>query len=313
MNFKIILSFAVIYIVWGSTFTAIKWGLDTFPPFMLAGLRFFVAGIAFFIIAKGKGILEMNKKEISREMLIGILLTTANAGVCWSEQYLSSGVAALIVGAIPVMFMVVNWLSFEKKAPHISAIFGVLVGIFGIVLISTDGESSASSWMVVGALILANCSWVIGSLMIRTSDTKHAYFPRAAVQLISGSVFLFITSFLMGERSVPLSEVGLPGYASVAYLALIGTILAYTCYSYLLKNVRTEITSTYALVNPLVAMIFGVMFLNEPFTVKIAISTALILLSVVLVLYGNQMFQMARSKMVVRFKKLPDENLKKCG
>lgn len=313
MNFKIILSFTVIYIVWGSTFTAIKWGLDTFPPFMLAGLRFFVAGLAFFIIAKGKGILEMNRKEISREMLIGILLTTANAGVCWSEQYLSSGVAALIVGALPVMFMVINWLSFEKKAPHVSAIFGVLVGIFGIVLISMDGNSSASSWMVVGGLILANCSWVVGSLMIRTTDTKHAYFPRAAVQLVSGSVFLFMLSFLMGERSVPLSEVGLPGIASVAYLALAGTILAYTCYSYLLKNVRTEITSTYALVNPLVAMIFGVMFLNEPFTVKIAISTALILLSVVLVLYGNQMFQMARSKVVVRFKKLPDESLKKCG
>ena len=312
MNFKIILSFAVIYIVWGSTFTAIKWGLDTFPPFLLAGLRFFVAGLAFFILARGRGILAMTKKELSREAMIGILLTTANAGVCWSEQYLSSGVAALIVGAIPVMFMLVNSLGFEKKIPSLSAVFGVMVGIVGILLISSDNSGSSSNWWVVGGLILANCSWVIGSLMIRATVTTHAYFPRAAVQLISGSIFLFITSFLMGERSVPLSHVGFTGYASVAYLSLMGTILAYTCYSFLLKNVRPEITSTYALVNPLVAMIFGVLWLNEPFTVNIAISTSFILLSVVLVLYGNQFVQTVQTK-IFRIRKVPAEDLKKCG
>lgn len=291
MNFKIIFSFAVIYIVWGSTFTAIKLGLDTFPPMMLAGLRFFFAGLAFLIIARGKGILAMTGKEISREALIGILLTSANAGVCWSEQYLSSGIAALIVGAIPVMFMLVNSLGFEKQIPHPSAILGVLIGILGILFISVDNASSGSNWFVVLIVILANCSWVIGSLMIRATVTTHAYFPRAAVQLICGSTFLFITSALMGERSVPLSSVGFSGIASVAYLSFVGTILAYTCYSFLLKKVRPEITATYALVNPLVAMIFGVLWLSEPFTMNIAISTSLILFSVVLVLYGRQVFQ----------------------
>ncbi len=295
MNFKIILSFAIIYIVWGSTFTAIKLGLDTFPPFMLAGLRFFVAGLAFLLIARGKGILAMTKKDISREALIGILLTSANAGVCWSEQFLSSGVAALIVGAIPVMFMLVNSVGFEKQIPHLSAILGVLVGIIGILFISLDNASSGSNWLVVLVVILANCSWVVGSLMIRATSPTHAYFPRAAVQLICGSVFLFITSALMGERSVALSDIGFSGIASVAYLSLIGTILAYTCYSFLLKNVRPEITSTYALVNPLVAMLFGVIWLSEPFTVNIGISTALILFSVVLVLYGKQIFQRVSS------------------
>lgn len=291
MNFKIILSFAVIYIVWGSTFTAIKLGLDTFPPIMLAGLRFFVAGVTFLFIARGKGILAMTKKDISREALIGILLTSANAGVCWSEQYLSSGVAALIVGAIPVMFMLLNSLGFEKQIPHPSAILGVLIGILGILFISVDNSSSGSNWFVVLIVILANCSWVIGSLMIRATVTTHAYFPRAAVQLISGSTFLFVTSSLMGERSVPLDTIGFSGVASVAYLSLVGTILAYTCYSFLLKKVRPEITSTYALVNPLVAMIFGVLWLSEPFTLNIALATALILFSVVLVLYGRQVFQ----------------------
>lgn len=115
MNMRIILSFAVIYIIWGSTFTAIKWGLDVFPPFLLSGMRFSLAGMVFFLIAKGKGIKEMTGKEIGREMLVGFFLTLGNAGVCWAEQYISSGVAALIVGAIPVMFILFNWLALRKK------------------------------------------------------------------------------------------------------------------------------------------------------------------------------------------------------
>lgn len=291
MNLKIVLSFAVIYIVWGSTFTAIKIGLDIFPPFMLAGLRFFVAGLAFLLIIRGRGILAMSNKDKFREVLIGVLLTTANAGVCWAEQYLSSGVTALIVGAIPVMFMIVNSVGFEKKIPHFSAIFGVLIGIMGILKISVDDSSSSSSWLIVAVLILSNCSWVIASLMIRGTKTTHAYFPRASVQMISGSIFLFITSSLMGERSVPLDSVGVSGVLSIAYLSLVGTILAYSCYSFLLKSVNPEITATYALVNPLVAIFLGVIWLGEPFTMNIVIATALIISSVVLVLYGKQIFR----------------------
>lgn len=312
MNFKIIFSFAVVYIIWGSTFTAIKWGLDSFPPFMLAGLRFLLAGFVFFLLAKGKGFKEMTGKELSREMLIGVLLTVANAGVCWSEQYLSSGVAALIVGALPVMFIIFNWVGFERKVPHVSAMLGFLIGIMGITLISLD-NTSIGNWMVVGGLILANCFWVMGSLLIRGTASKHEYFPRAAIQLITGSLILFLTSSFLGEKTIIWDEVKISGILSVGYLALAGTILAYTCYSYLLKNVRTELTSTYALVNPLVAMIFGVLWLNEPFTMKIALATALILLSVVLVLYGNQLYEFAYSKARVKKTKELVSDLKKCG
>lgn len=288
MNVKIILSFAVIYIIWGSTFTAIKWGLDAFPPFLLSGMRFVLAGLVFFLIAKGKGIKDMTRKEISREMLVGVFLTLGNAGVCWSEQYISSGIAALIVGAIPVMFILFNWLGFEKKVPHVSALIAFAIGITGITLISLD-NNDASNWKVILALLLANCSWVTGSLIFRNSTSKAPYFPRASIQTLSGGMFIILLSNLMGERSVNWGNLPISGILSVAYLAIAGTIIAYTCYSFLLRNVRTELTSTYALVNPLLAILFGVLWLNEPFTAKLAIAGGLILLSVVMVIYGDKL------------------------
>jgi drug/metabolite transporter (DMT)-like permease len=289
MNLKVLLSFAVIYIIWGSTFTAIKYGLDTFPPFMLAGMRFLTAGTFFLLISKWKHFKEMSFQDVLREFQVGFLLTLANAGVCWSEQYLSSGVAALIVGSLPVMFMAANWISFEKKTPHYSAAFAFIVGLIGITLISTDGGAS-SDWKVVVILLLANCFWVAGSLLFRMTKSKVDYYPRASLQTLFGGMSLIICSTLMGERSVAWESVQLSGILSVAYLALAGTVLAYTAYSFLLKNVRTEITSTYALVNPLVALLFGILFLNEPLSVKVSIATCLILFSVLLVLYGDKLF-----------------------
>lgn len=308
MNFKILISFAAIYIIWGSTFTAIKWGLDSFPPFMLAGMRFMLAGLFFLFMAKWNEIKSMTRSDILKEFRVGILLTLGNAGVCWSEQYISSGVAALIVGALPVMFMIFNWVSFEKKTPHISAVFAFIVGMTGITLISLD-SSSASDWKVVLALLLANCAWVTGSLLFRTSKSTISYYPRATMQTFLGGLTLFSFSFLIGERAVDFSTIKMSGIISVFYLAIAGTVLAYTAYSFLLRNVGTEITSTYALINPLLALLFGVLFLNEPLTIKVAISTTLILASVLIVLYGDKLI-----KQPVRVKVKNDAiDLKKVG
>lgn len=290
MNFKILISFAAIYIIWGSTFTAIKWGLDSFPPFMLAGMRFMLAGLFFLMMSKWNEIKTMTRSDILKEFRVGILLTLGNAGVCWSEQYISSGVAALIVGALPIMFMLFNWLSFERKTPGFSAILSFIVGMTGITLISMD-SNSASDWKVVTALLLANCAWVIGSLLMKTSQSKISYYPRATMQTFLGGLTLFTFSFIIGERSVALESIKLAGILSIFYLAIAGTVMAYTAYSFLLRSVGTEITSTYALINPLLALLFGVLFLNEPLTYKIAISTVLILVSVLLVLYGDKLIK----------------------
>lgn len=290
MNFKTILAFLVVYLVWGSTFGAIKVGLESFPPFLMASMRFLISGIAFLCIADFKEIRSMSRKEVKTEFTVGLLLNFSNAVVCWAQQFVPTGIAALIVGAVPVMFILFNWISFEKKMPHPSALFAFAIGLTGIMLISMD-RTAVSNWWVVGVLILANTTWVAGSLLFRMSSSKRAYFPRAAVQMLFGGTFLFIMSNVLGERSVNFSEVQLSGYLSVAYLAFFGTVIAYTAYSYLLKNVKPEMTSTYALVNPLVALTLGVLFFKESFTPKIAYSAGLILMSVVLVLYGDKLFR----------------------
>jgi drug/metabolite transporter (DMT)-like permease len=288
MNIRIVLSFLAIYLIWGSTFTAIKWGLESFPPFMLSGLRFLMAGIIFFAVSRIRDFKTIKVPQIRREMLIGIFLTIGNAGVCWAEQFISSGVAALIVGAVPVMFILFNWLSFEKKVPTTSAMIGFAVGMTGIMLISMD-SATAVDWRGVVALIIANCSWVIGSLMMRTTVTTIPYFPRASIQLVTGGLFNLLLSTFMGESLLSFEKIEMKGILSVAYLALAGTILAYTCYSYLMRTVKTELASTYALVNPILAVLLGVIWLNEPFTMKIAIAATLIIGSVFLVIYGEKL------------------------
>lgn len=289
MNFRVLFAFAVVYLVWGSTFTAIKWGLDSFPPFMLASLRFLVAGFCFLMISKFKDIKSMTRPELKREILVGVLLTCSNAAVCWAQQFIPSGVAALIVGSLPVMFILFNWVGFEKKTPHISAMLAFAMGLTGIALISLDKAAASNPWVVL-ALILGNGTWVCGSLLFRMSKSKLDYFPRATVQTLCGGTFLMVISTVLGERAIVWDGLKASGVVSVLYLALAGTVLAYTAYSFLLKNVRTELTSTYALVNPLIALILGVIFFGEPFTFKVSVAAVMILLSVFLVLYGDKIF-----------------------
>lgn len=290
MNYKVLLSFLVVYIVWGSTFAGIKLGLEDFPPLILSGLRFYIAGAVFFILAKDKLYKDMSKRDLTREMMTGILLTSANASVCWAQEYVSSSVAALIAGSIPIVFVIFNWLAFERKTPHITAILGLLTGFVGIAIISLDG-SSISSGVIVLALIFSNCLWVFGSLSIKTTKTNLSYFSRSSVQFITGGSFLLILSSLIGERQVIWSEVSMTGISSLFFLAFFGTIIAYTCYTYLLKNVDSELVSTYALVNPVVAIFLGSLWLSEPLTPKIVAATPLIILSIGLVIYGKKFYE----------------------
>lgn len=289
MKVKILLSFAIIYFVWGSTFTAIKIGLDSFPPFVLAGLRFMIGGLIFLALSRLSEFKKMSKNDFKENFLIGVLLNFGNAGVCWAQMYIASGVAALIVGSIPILFIIFNWIGFERRIPHISVFIAVALGITGISLISTDGGAS-SDWRAVLVLLLANCSWVIGSLKLKMSQSYLSYNSRASVQLIFGSLTLFFYSWVIGD-SFSISKVELSGVYSVLYLSIIGTAIAYTAYNFLLKNVRTEVTSTYALINPLFALLLGMIFLKEAFTLKIAIASIFILSSVFLTLYGKMFFK----------------------
>jgi drug/metabolite transporter (DMT)-like permease len=180
MNLKVIFAFLAVYLIWGSTFTAIVYGLESFPPFLLAATRFLLAGLIFMLMTKGRGFVGMSRSQFSKEVGVGVLITTANALVCWVEQYISSGVTALIVGAMPIWFILFNWLGFEKKVPHISAILALMVGFVGIAAISVD-KLHSPDWRMVLVLITSNCLWVIGSLLIRSNPSPLNYNNRADI------------------------------------------------------------------------------------------------------------------------------------
>jgi drug/metabolite transporter (DMT)-like permease len=296
MNSRIVLSLIIIYIVWGSTFMAIKLGLHSFPPVMLAGLRFLLAGLIFALLSKGQFLRELRGKSIPTEMLIGLLMTGGNAGVCWGQQYITSGVAALVTGAVPLIFVLFNWIRFEKKKPGWETLAGIFIGIIGIGVIAQD---KASVNNIYGVLLVlgANALWVIGSLKSRVLQTEMGFFSRSTVQMLFGGGFLILLSAVIGERAIEWQKLGSEGLYSLLYLSLIGTVLAYSCYIYLLKHVRTEIISTYALVNPLLAVLLGSFFLGEALSLKLALSTALIILSVFIVMYGPKLTLIKKNKL----------------
>jgi drug/metabolite transporter (DMT)-like permease len=296
MNSKIVLSLITIYIVWGSTFMAIKLGLDSFPPIMLAGLRFLLAGLIFALLSRGQFLNDVRKKSIPNEMLIGLLMTGGNAGVCWGQQYITSGVAALVTGAVPLIFVLFNWIGFEKKRPGRETLAGIFIGILGIATIAQD-KTSVSNVFGVLLVLGANALWVLGSLKSRMLQTKMGFFSRSTIQMLFGGGFLILLSFIVGERAIEWQKLESEGLYSLLYLSLIGTVLAYTCYIYLLQHVRTEVTSTYALVNPLLAVLLGAFFLGEVLSLKLALSTALIVLSVFIVMYGPKLNHGKKNKL----------------
>lgn len=275
---------------------AIKLGLDSFPPVMLAGLRFLIAGLIFALLSKGQFLKELRAKSIPTELLIGLLMTGGNAGVCWGQQYITSGVAALVTGAVPLIFVLFNWMSFEKKKPGWETLLGILIGIVGIGVIAQD-KASVNNISGVFLVIGANALWVIGSLKSRMLQTEMGFFSRSTVQMLFGGAFLVLLSLIIKERSIEWQKLNKEGFLSLFYLALIGTVLAYSCYIYLLKHVRTEVISTYALVNPLLAVLLGALFLGEALSLKLAVSTALIILSVFIVMYAPRINLSKKTKL----------------
>lgn len=289
MNIQTIIHFGIIYVVWGSTYTFIKIGLIQFPPFMLSGLRYLIASIIVALFFKSKGG-KFTKKEILQESIIGVLLTTANAIVCLSEMYLSSGIASLVVGSMPIIFLLMNFILFEKKTPSPLALLGVVLGFLGIGIVSLDSESGANVPLVL-LLLFGNVLWVYGSFYMRAKKSKRNYFERAKIQFFSGSLFLILFSLIFEDRINLTGEISIKGIGALFYLAIIGTVLAYNSYHYLLENVKTEYISTYPLVNPMVALFFGAIFLGEPITSQLKIGSPIIILGLILVIYADKIFK----------------------
>ena len=285
-SWKILLAFAVIYLVWGSTYLAIRVGVREMPPFLMAGLRFTVAGLALYGWMRLTGVPSPSWREWRGATVLGALMfLTDYACLFWAEQRVPSGVSAVILAAIPVCITLLEIIFLRTQRLTVRLSLGLLVGIVGVAVLmdptSSLGEAPLDRGGAV-ALLVACCGWSIGTVVSRRLVLPQSKPMSAAAQMLSGGVQLLILAAASGEFAhFRMREVSGITWFSLIYLIIAGSIVGYTAYVWLLHYESPTKVGTYAYVNPVVAVIIGAGFGGEIIGRRTMLGTALILVSVV--------------------------------
>jgi len=279
----VVLSFFAIYFIWGSTYLWNKIAVTELPAFMLAGIRFVVAGSLIFMISKILGLpLKITKKQFKNTFIAGFLfLTFGNGVVVWALNYVDSGFAALEVSAQPlVVLLMMRVLQGIKIQPM--SVIGVILGITGIFLLVGQQEIIAQDGAILGMVLIFICmlSWSYGSLFVGKADLPANFFVNTGYQMLSSGLSLLLISTLLGETWSSPYEWSTPVLWSMLLLIIFGSIVTFTAFNYLLRNVSPEKVATSSYVNPIIAMILGWYFLNEAVTLQSAIASVILLTGV---------------------------------
>jgi drug/metabolite transporter (DMT)-like permease len=286
---KVIMAFAAVYVVWGSTYLAIRFGVETIPPFMMAGMRFICAGLLLYGWARLRGAPRPSWKEWRSAAVIGVLLLfVANGGVTWAEQRVPSGIAALLAATVPLWIVVLDWAVHGAARPRPGVVVGLMVGFAGVLmLIGPDQLLGHNRLDMAGiaVLLIAAVSWATGSLYSRRAALPSSPLLTTSMEMLSGAAALFLLSALSGEfeRFEPAS-VSTRSWLSVGYLTLFGSIIGFSAYVWLLRVAHASRVATYAYVNPVIAIFLGWSMAGEAFTLHMLLAAAVIILAVVLII-----------------------------
>ena len=247
-----------LYLVWGSTYLAIRVALESYPPFLMAGTRFLIAGSALYAFLRWRGVPAPTRAQWTNAALTGaLLLGMGNGLVCFAEQSVASGLAAVAVAAMPLF--AATFGSLYGHWPRRMEALGLAVGFAGVVLLNIGGGMSGAPLGAI-ALLVAAASWAFGSVWSRHRDMPPAAMNTAA-QMLTGGTLLFFGSLLFGER-FPAAPTGAATFA-LGYLVVAGSLIGFTAYLYLLNTVRPALATSYAYVNPPVAVIVGALLGGE--------------------------------------------------
>jgi drug/metabolite transporter (DMT)-like permease len=260
----------VVCVVWGTTYFALLIGVESFPPFLFSAIRQFLAGLILMIVLFLLGKLKFSKSDFIHQSIPGILMITLGNGVIgWSERYIPSGLAALIVSILPVYIVGINYfLGTDKRKPNNAILLGLLLGCIGIFLMFRDNlKDLINPDYLNGMLVafLACLAWAFGSIYAKSKPSSANVLTNAAIQMFSGGVGLFLLSIFLDDYS-ELKTVTSESLWALAYLTLFGSILTYSCFVYALEKLPLGVVSLYAYANPFIALLLGFFFLNESVT-----------------------------------------------
>lgn len=280
-------AFATVCIVWGTTYLAIRIALDTIPPLLMAGSRFTVAGLIMLAIARWRGhALPRDARTLWNLALVGLLMVgVGNVAVVWSEQYVPSGLAALLVATAPFWMALIEAFRTGGERLGVRGIIGMLIGFAGVAMLVTP-RGAGGSWgpmLLVGALVVqvGSIGWQLGSVHGKYNLKHVPLLASAALQMLFGGVIVSIVGLAVGETS--RFSLNPRTFGALLYLTIFGSIIAYSAYVYALAHMRTTYSSLYAYVNPVVAVFLGWLILDEPLTWVSIVGMAVILGGVALV------------------------------
>jgi len=277
------LSLFALYVIWGSTYLAIRIGLESFPPFLMAALRFSITGAAMYAFLRWRGMPAPTPRQWRNCAITGtLLLGFGNGLVCFAEQSVSSGLAAVAVAGMPLF--AAGFGAMYGHWPRRLELVGLLVGFAGVVVLNLGGDLRGSPAGAI-ALLVASASWAFGSLWSKRQSMPPAAMSTAA-QMLTGGVALAIAALATGERvtATPTVQAAL----ALAYLAVFGSVVAFSAYMYLLNTVRPALATSYAYVNPPVAVLFGVLLAGERVHALDLIGMAVILAGVAIIAVARE-------------------------
>ncbi len=292
----IITAFAALYLIWGSTYLGIRLAIETMPPLLMAGTRFFTAGLIMYAIARFQGAGKSTLREWRTAFIIGAcLLLGGNGGVTLAEQWVPSGLASLLVATVPIYIALLAWLTGSAPRPRPLVLLGLAAGFVGVgilvgpALTSPSAGGSRHRGLGMMILLVGSLIWSIGSLYSRRASNSASPFLSSAQTMLCGGALTFMVGLAAGEardfRPEKITPISLGAFI---YLVLIGAIVGYTAYIWLLRHCDPAKVATYAYVNPIVAVLLGAFFAGETVSGRTALAAAIIIGSVALVITAQQ-------------------------
>ncbi len=308
-----IAAFAAVYLLWGSTYLAIKYAIETLPSFLMAGIRFVFAGAVLMIWARfAKDYEKPKAAHWKTSFIVGtLLLLGGNGGVVFAQHYISSSLAALLVATEPFWIVLLSWLWLGKSRPTLKTVAGIALGFFGVWLLiqgQSNGFASSGSMQFFGTLAVmgAALSWATGSIYGLRAPAPKSSILTAGMQMFSGGLVLLVVSLFAGEwSSFNIAEVSARSWFGVIYLIIAGSLIGFTAYSWLLKNANPSMVSTYAYVNPVVAVFLGWLIAGESFTGQMLIGATVIVGSVVLITSHDKNDKDSEEKLEIHESNMP--------
>ena len=288
---KVIGAFAAVYVIWGSTYLAIRYAIETIPPFLMMGVRSVIAGLILYVWSRRKGA-QLSRGEIRPLVILGVLFFLLGHGLLsWAQKTVASGLAAVLIASDPLWIALIE--SFAIKNFHLSKrqIAGLVFGFAGVGLLILPSDSNAFQTDPIGTIVilLSAIFWAVGAVYSRVAKLPKSSLLTSGFELIIGGVFLCAAAVVLGElNDFRISDVSSRSLLALGYLIVFGSVVTFTAYVWLLTVTTATRVATHTYVNPVIAVLLGWFFADEHFTVRMLIGSAVVVTSIYLMLQSRK-------------------------